>query len=354
MPDTTSVVLGAGGFIGGHLVHRLLEDGRDVRAVDVKPIRDWWQDHGEHATSGSLVRLGKMDLRDHATTRAVIADALRGRGRVEVYHLAANMGGIGFITQERGRIPCCLNSLITLNVARFVTEDMDPDDAGRVTITYSSSACAYPTYAQSRPDDPPLHESQVHPAMPELGYGEEKLFSERVMLYLRHHGVRTRVARIHNCYGPRGSWRDGREKAPAALCRKVAEAPDRGEIVVWGVGSTTRSFMWVGDCVEGLVQMTMHLTDDLPPLNLGSEERVTILELAAMIINISGKQLSIRFDASRPVGVSGRCSDNSKIRTLLNWEPSTLLKDGLRDTYEWVRDQVGIARVELEEGMLSE
>ena len=310
------LVTGAGGFIGHHLVKYLKDQGCWVRGADIKNPEF-------EATAADDFRL--TDLRDIEACHAAV------RGVDEVYHLAANMGGIGFITAVRADV-----------VRDNVTMDANMlEAAGQQRVRrffYASSACVYPKSLQESPDVAPLREEQAIPAEPEDGYGWEKLLAEQMCRYaLEEHGLQTRVARFHNVYGPLGTYEGGREKAPAALCRKIALARDGDEIEVWGDGLQTRSFLSVDECVEGIWRITQ--SDHDRPLNLGTDRMVTVRQLAEMIIGISGKKLSLRFDPSKPQGVRGRNSDNARLRQVLGWEPRVPLEEGLAKTYRWVLEQ---------------
>lgn len=320
------LVAGGGGFIGGHLVARLVDLGCElVRAVDIKPVDDWYQ---EHAGAENLsADLSKLDDAGSAV-----------EGVDTVFQLAADMGGMGFI--ENHRAECMLSVLTNTHLLQAAV-------AGAVgRFFYSSSACVY---AASRQDDPAvvaLREDDAYPAEPEDGYGWEKLFSERMCRhFMEDFGLQTRVARYHNVYGPNGTWVGGREKAPAAICRKVAEAKiaGRSEIEVWGDGEQTRSFMYIDDCVDGTLLLTE--SDVAQPLNVGSSELVSINGLVDLVCQIADVKLERVHDLSAPQGVRGRNSDNVKIRSELGWEPSTSLVKGLTRTYEWVYDQVAASLV---------
>ncbi|MEM7271494.1 MAG: NAD-dependent epimerase/dehydratase family protein [Actinomycetota bacterium] len=315
------LVAGGGGFIGGHLVKSLLADGHDVLSVDVKPLDEWWQVHdgAENAAEVDLQR------RDACFTAAEGVD--------EIYNLAADMGGMGFI--ENNKAACMLSVLISTHMLEAAVHHQ----ASR--LFYSSSACVYAAEHQLDPNVTALKEEHAYPAMPEDGYGWEKLFSERMARHFHEDfGLITRIGRYHNVYGPIGSWTGGREKAPAALCRKVATCAVTGsnEIEVWGDGLQTRSFMFVDDCVEGTKRL-MHSDID-EPLNIGSSELVSINQLIDIIASIAGVEVKRVHDLSAPQGVRGRNSDNTKILELLDWEPSTSLVDGLEVTYRWVHEQV--------------
>jgi len=314
------VVTGAGGFIGGHLVAALVADGLDVRGVDSKPLDDWHQCHDEADNRVA-------DLQE----KSACFEALEGAS--EVYHLAADMGGMGFIENNKAR--CMLSVLIDTHLLMAARHH----EVGR--YFYASSACVYAAEHQASPDVVALREDDAYPAMPEDGYGWEKLFGERLCRHwLEDFGMETRVARYHNVYGPCGTWTGGREKAPAALCRKIAVAEQTGnhEIEIWGDGEQTRSFMYVDDCVVGT--RLIAASDVSEPLNLGRDELVTINELVDVISKIAGIEVRRRYDRAAPQGVRGRNSDNSEIRRRLGWEPTVQLQDGLETTYRWIYDEV--------------
>lgn len=312
-----ALVTGAGGFIGHHLVKHLAAQGQRVRGVDLK------EPEYEPTEAEEFLRL---DLREPAHCAAAVA------GVDDVYHLAADMGGIGYISAHHADIArsAALINLHMLEAAR---------QAGVRRFLFSSSACVYPRYLQERPDVTPLREEDAWPADPEPGYGLEKLFTEQMCRYYsRDHGLQTRVVRFHNVYGPLGTYEGGKEKAPAAICRKVALARDGGEIEIWGDGKQTRSFMYVDDCVEGIVRL---MRSDYPnPLNLGTDRLVTIDEVVDIVAGIAGKRLRRRYDPSRPQGVRGRNSDNTRLRQVLGWEPSVPLEVGLERTYRWIEGQL--------------
>jgi nucleoside-diphosphate-sugar epimerase len=320
MTEEMVVVAGGGGFIGGHLVQRLLAEGYRVRAVDHHPLEDW---HQLFSDAENLV----LDLR--------LADACDSAlsGASVVYNLAADMGGMGFI--EANKALCMLSVLINTHMLQAAVEH----DVER--YFFSSSACVYAADKQLTPDIAPLKESDAYPADAEDGYGWEKLFSERMCRHFTEDfDLATRVARYHNVYGPHGTWTGGREKAPAAICRKVAEAKLTGEreIEIWGDGKQTRSFMYIDDCLEGTLRIMA--SDIEEPINLGSEEMVTINELVDLAEDIAGIKVTRRYNLDAPKGVRGRNSDNTMIRERLGWEPSTPLRVGLESTYRWVYDQV--------------
>jgi len=312
------LVNGAGGFIGGHLVKRLKREGYWVRAVDLK--------HHEFSPSAAdEFIIG--DLRDQTVVQQVV------EGIEEVYQLAADMGGAGYIfTGDHDADVMHNSATINLNTLYYGTK------AGVQKFFYSSSACIYPEYNQRDPDNPRCSEDSAYPAAPDSEYGWEKLFSERLYLsFMRNYGVEVRIARFHNIFGPEGTWTGGREKAPAAICRKVAEAADGGEIEIWGDGKQTRSFLYIYECLEGVRRlMESNFTG---PVNIGSEEMVTIDQLAYMVMEIAGKKLAIKHIPG-PLGVRGRNSDNRLIREKLGWAPSRPLREGLEKTYAWIEAQV--------------
>jgi GDP-D-mannose 3', 5'-epimerase len=318
--NATILVTGAGGFIGGHLAADLVRKGFHVRAVDQKPLDDWWQ-----ITKGaeSLV----LDMKDLAHCHKAVA------GCADVYNLAADMGGMGFI--EMNKALCMLSVLTSTHVLMAARE------AGVKRVFYSSSACVYAAGKQTDPNVTALKEEDAYPAMPEDGYGWEKLFSERMHRhFMEDFKIQTRCARYHNVYGPQGTWKGGREKAPAAICRKVIEAKMSGklEIEIWGDGQQTRSFQYIDDCVYG-TQLIMN-SQISEPLNLGSSELVSINQLVDIAESIGGVKLKRKYNLGAPKGVNGRNSDNTLIQKLLGWEPSTKLRDGLEKTYHWIHDQI--------------
>ena len=316
-----AVVCGAGGFIGGHLVKSLLENGVEViRAVDVKPLEEWYQ------VTGGVENLS-LDLKDQESCHVA------AKGATLVYQLAADMGGMGFIENNKA---LCMLSVLT-NTHMLIAAK----DAGVKRFFYSSSACVYNGEKQTNADVIPLKESDAYPALPEDGYGWEKLFSERMCRHFEEDfGLVARVARYHNVYGPHGTWNGGREKAPAAICRKVIEAKRSGkhEIEIWGDGHQTRSFMYIDDCVQG-TQMIMESHID-EPINLGSSELVTINQLVDIVEDIAGVKLQRKYNLSAPKGVNGRNSDNTMILDRLGWEPSTRLRDGMETTYRWIEGEI--------------
>lgn len=314
-----ALVLGAGGFIGGHLVRRLKSEGYYVKGVDLK--------YPEFAkTSADEFLIGDLRSPD-------LVEKLFGECFHEVYQLAADMGGAGYIFSGNHDADVMHNSaLINLNVAKAAsTNKID-------RLFYSSSACIYPEFNQLDPLNPNTAERSAYPANPDSEYGWEKLFSERLyMSYVRNYQLEVKIARFHNIFGPEGAWRGGREKAPAAICRKVAEAKDGASIEIWGDGRQTRSFLYVDECIEGIRRLMQ--SDFAGPVNIGSEEMVSINEFTKAIIQLSGKDLSIH-NIEGPTGVRGRNSDNQLIQEKLAWKPTAALVDGLRQTYAWIEQQV--------------
>lgn len=317
------LVTGAGGFIGGHLVGSLVAEGNEVRAVDVKPLDEWYQVH-ENAES----RIGDVSLLESA--RAAVD------GMEQVYNLAADMGGMGFI--ENNRALCMLSVLTSTHVLQAANE------AGVDRYFYSSSACVYAGEKQNESDVVALKESDAYPADPEDGYGWEKLFSERMARHFREDfGIKTRMARYHNVYGPNGTYDGGREKAPAAMCRKVAlVALGRSDVLeIWGDGEQTRSFMYVDDCVRGSQEILNG--DFAEPVNLGSAELVTINQLADIVEDIAGVKARRDYKLDAPQGVRGRNSDNTLFHSVYGWEPSITLREGLEKTYAWIYNQIAMS-----------
>ena len=314
-----ALVLGAGGFIGSHMVKRLKREGCWVRGVDLK-----FPPYAETQADDFVVG----DLRDPVVCRSVV-----DRSFDEIYQLAADMGGAGFVFTGENDADIMHNSaLINLNVLEACV------NRNSRRIFYSSSACMYPERNQLDPSNPNCAEDSAYPADPDSEYGWEKLFSERLYLaFARNKGMETRIARYHNIFGPEGSWNDGREKAPAALCRKVAMAADGGEIEIWGDGKQTRSFLYVDECLEGTLRLMR--SDFREPVNIGSDEMVSINDLAQMIAGVAGKSIRMRH-VSGPLGVAGRNSDNRLIGKVLGWRPSAKLRDGIAKTYPWIAEQV--------------
>ncbi|VIO65189.1 dTDP-4-oxo-6-deoxy-D-allose reductase [Bradyrhizobium ivorense] len=312
-----ALVTGAGGFIGHHLVSYLKAAGYRVRGVDIKQPEYGGTDADEFML---------LDLRERKHCE-MCTD-----GMSLVYHLAADMGGIGYITASHAGI-AHNNSLINL----FMLEAARASNVER--FLFSSSACVYPHGLQTSPDVAPLREDDAFPAQPEEGYGLEKLYAEKLcQYYTEDYGLPTRIVRFHNVYGPLGTYDGGREKAPAAMCRKIARAPDPGQIEVWGDGKQTRSFMYVDDCVEGIHRIMQ--SEYGMPLNLGTDELVTVDELAKLVIDISGKDVALVHDLTKPQGVRGRNSDNTRLRKVLQWEPRITLREGLVPTYNWIAEQI--------------
>jgi GDP-D-mannose 3', 5'-epimerase len=325
MKSEKIVVCGGGGFIGGHLVANLLQEGHtNIRSVDAKPFSEWYQ--RLPGVDNQILNLQEKE----ACERAL-------EGAATVYNLAADMGGMGFI--ENNRALCMLSVLINTHLL------MAAKKHGVKRFFYASSACVYAADKQTNPDVTALKEADAYPAMPEDGYGWEKLFSERMCRHFREDfGVQARVARYHNVYGPLGTYDGGREKAPAAICRKVISAKLAGkkEIEIWGDGKQTRSFMYIDDCLKGT--KTILASEILEPINLGSSELTTINGLVDMVEEIAGIKLERKYNLSAPKGVNGRNSDNSLIKQYLGWEPSIRLRDGMERTYRWIYDQMAKAK----------
>ena len=326
-----ALVLGGAGFIGGHLAKRLKSEDFDVTVVDIKEKHEFF-DHNDICNN-----YYSRDLRDPQAVKEIMSDF------DEVYQLAADMGGAGYIfTGENDANVMHNSAMINLNVAYEASKN------GVKRIFYSSSACMYPEHNQLDPDNPNCEESSAYPANPDSEYGWEKLFSERLFLaFQRNYGLDCRVARFHNIFGPQGTWTGGKEKAPAAMCRKAAES--NSEIEVWGNGKQTRSFMYVDDCIEAVIRF-MRQDHFMGPVNIGSEEMVTINQLAQMAIDISGKDIKIKniegqefFDKygfKCPIGVMGRNSDNKLFKEKMGWESERSLFDGMKKTYNWIKTQV--------------
>ncbi len=338
----TALVLGAGGFIGSHLVKKLKEEGFWVRGVDLK-----YPEHWDTVADDFVIG----DLRDPRIVRNVIL--LESNNGIipleysytsprpytehmyfdEVYQLAADMGGAGYIfTGENDANVMHNSATINLNVAKEAVEHKVKK------LFYSSSACMYPEHNQLDPDNPKCSEESAYPANPDSEYGWEKLFSERLFLsFKRNYGLDVHIARFHNIFGPYGTWNGGKEKAPAALCRKVAETNNGGEIEVWGDGIQTRSFLYIDECIEGILRLTR--SDFEGPVNIGSEEMISINDFAKLIIDVAGKDIKVK-NISGPTGVRGRNSDNKLIKQKLGWAPSQSLISGITKTYEWINKQV--------------
>jgi GDP-D-mannose 3',5'-epimerase len=320
-----ALVCGAGGFIGSHLVKRLKKGRFWVRGVDLK-----YPEFNETAADDFIIG----DLRDQTVCKNITSDIQFD----EVYQLAADMGGAGYVFTGDHDADIMHNSAtINLNMVERCRI------SGVKKIFYSSSACIYPKYNQEDPNNPKCSEDSAYPAIPDSEYGWEKLLSERLYLaYYKNYGMRVHIARFHNIFGPEGAWNDGREKAPAAICRKVAQATDGGEIEIWGDGKQTRSFLYIGECLEGVERLME--SDFLGPVNIGSEEMVTINQLAKVIMDIAGKRLKI-MHVDGPQGVRGRNSDNRLIKERLKWEPTQPLRVGLEKTYKWIEEQVKKAKL---------
>lgn len=322
---TRVVVTGAGGFIGHHLVKHLKQRGAWVRGVDLKAPQ-------YEPTAADEYEF--LDLRRWSNCLQAT------RGVEACYNLAANMGGIGFIATHKADV---MHDSVLINTHMLEAARLN----GVQKFLFTSSACVYPGYRQNLPDVTPLKEEDAYPADPEDGYGWEKLFSERMCRhYYEDYGLPTYVVRFHNIYGPLGTYEGGREKSPAAICRKVALARDGGEIEVWGDGKQTRSYCYIDDCVEGLSRLMQ--SDHHAPLNLGSDRLVSIDELVAIVARAAGKRIVKRYDLTKPQGVRGRNSDNAALRRVLGWEPQVTLEDGLARTYRWIREQLVKAGVQEE------
>ena len=314
------VVAGAGGFIAGHLVKELVKKGHIVRAVDIKPLNEWYQVSGE---ADNLV----LDLRLKENCYQAV------NGYNEVFNFAADMGGMGFI--ENNKAACMITVLINTHLL------IASRDCGIDRFFYASSACVYNGDKQTDPDNPGLKESDAYPALAEDGYGWEKLFSERMCRhFMEDFGLTTRVARFHNVYGPHGTYDGGREKAPAAMCRKVIDAQLNGkkEIVIWGDGHQTRSFMYIDDCMKGIQDIMYSNINE--PINLGSSEMVSINQLVDIVEDIAGFKMDRKYDLGAPKGVRGRNSENTLIKKYLGWEPSIPLKKGMKKTYDWIKEEM--------------
>jgi len=311
------LVTGAGGFIGHHLTKRLVKEGYWVRGVDIK----YPEYESTDANEFKILDLRKMDTCLSAT-----------KGIEEVYNLAADMGGIGYTGTQFAQIT---KNNILINSHMLEASRLN----GVKKFLFSSTACVYPQYKQKTPDVVPLKESDVYPADPDPGYGLEKLFTEELCQYFtKDHGLETRIVRFHNVFGPLGTYDGGKEKVPAAVCRKIALANDGDTVEVWGDGEQTRSFMFIDDCVEGLIRIID--SEYNKPLNLGSDRLVAINELYEIVANIASKTIIKNHDLSKPQGVRGRNSDNSLLRKVLNWEPNTALEDGLTVTYKWIENEL--------------
>ena len=316
-PRTRALITGAGGFIGHHLTKHLVALGYWVRGVDLKPPE--FEPSPAH-------EFELLDLRrwEHCVTATA--------GVEEVFNLAANMGGIGFIEANKAVI---MHDNVLINIHMLEAAR----GAGVRRFLYTSSACVYPQYLQDKADVAPLKEEDAYPADPEDGYGWEKLFSERQCRhYAEDHGLDTRIVRFHNIYGPLGTYEGGREKSPAAICRKVALVPSGGEIEIWGDGNQTRSYCYIEDCVQGIVRLMR--SGHTEPLNLGTDRLVTINQLVDLVARAAGKTIRRRHDLTKPQGVRGRNSDNTRLRAVLQWEPQVPLEEGLAHTYRWIESQL--------------
>jgi GDP-D-mannose 3', 5'-epimerase len=320
MQNELVVVTGAGGFIGGALIRDLRRQGYTrLRAIDIKPFEEWYQVFDD-------VENLSLDLNERENCERA------AKGASQIFNFAANMGGMGFI--ENNKALCMLSVLINTHMLQAAHK------FGVPRFFYSSSACVYNADKQLDTNNPGLKEEDAYPAQPEDGYGWEKLFSERMCRHFREDfGLRTRVARFHNVYGPHGTWDGGREKAPAAICRKIIQAKVSGrhQIDIWGSGQQTRSFMYIDDCIHGVLRIMD--SDILEPINLGSSEMVSVNQLVDMVEDIAGVKLKRSYDLTAPKGVNGRNSENTLIRKYLNWEPSITLRAGLEKTYAWIYDE---------------
>ena len=330
-----ALVLGGGGFIGGHLSKRLKEEGFWVRVVDIKRKHEFWS-HYDICDEYICGDLGD----DKVVSSVLLAPNQKSlddkrNSFDEVYQLAADMGGAGYIFSGENDADVMHNSsLINLNVVKHAVEK-------RIKrIFYSSSACMYPEHNQLDPNNPNCTENSAYPADPDSEYGWEKLFSERLYLaFNRNYGLDVRIARFHNIFGPQGTWKGGKEKAPAAMCRKVSEVKDGGEIEVWGDGKQTRSFLYIDDCLEAILRFVRQ-NNFLGPVNIGSEEMITINDFAQMVINISGKDVRIKNIDVPQIGVRGRNSDNRLYRKHMDWEVSKPLIEGVKETFKWINSEV--------------
>lgn len=319
----TALVCGAGGFIGGHMVKRLLGEGYKVLALDIKPMEDWYQVHEE------VMNQGLFDLRDADDVNRIF----KSHEFDEVYQFAADMGGAGYIfTGEHDADVMHNSATINLNVAHAVAKY-----SPKTKCFYSSSACIYPEHNQTDPENPNCEESSAYPANPDSEYGWEKLFSERMWRsFARNYGIEVRIARFHNIFGPFGTWNGGKEKAPAAMCRKALEADT--EMQVWGPGTQTRSFMYIDECVEAVQRLMQSEVTEV--INIGSDEMISINDLAKMALELADNEDVEVVNIEGPVGVMGRCSDNFLIEDLLDWRPTMKLRDGMKKTLEWIKTQM--------------
>jgi len=321
-----ALVCGAGGFIGGHMVKRLLSEGYKVTAVDVKPFEEWYQKPIKEASCHQ-----NFDLRE-----AVLVDNVITINQFdEVYQFAADMGGAGYIfTGEHDADVMHNSATINLNVAYAVAK-FSP----KTRCFYSSSACIYPAHNQTDPDNPNCEESSAYPANPDSEYGWEKLFSERMWRsFARNYGIQVRIARFHNIFGPYGTWTGGKEKAPAAMCRKALETTPGAKMQVWGPGTQTRSFMYIDECIEAVRRLMESDVEDV--INIGSDEMISINNLARMALDLASRQQTEIVNVDGPVGVMGRCSDNDMIEEKLGWRPTMKLRDGMKITLDWIKGEM--------------
>jgi len=323
-----AIICGAGGFIGGHMVKRLLDEGYKITAVDIKPWHEWEQIH-----EGAFNMYG-FDLRNAAGVNRILRSSGPSSVTDELYQFAADMGGAGYIfTGEHDADVMHNSATINLNVAHAVSK-LSP----KTKVFYSSSACIYPKHNQEDPENPNCEENSAYPAFPDSEYGWEKLFSERMWRsYARNYGITVRIARFHNIFGPMGTWDGGKEKAPAAMCRKAIQAGVQGSMEVWGDGQQTRSFLYIDECLEAVRRLMDSEVEEV--INIGSEEMIKINDFAKMAIAISGNEIAIN-NIPGPEGVRGRNSDNTLIKELLGWAPSQPLREGMEKTYKWIEEQI--------------
>jgi len=323
-----AIVCGAGGFIGGHMVKRLLDEGYKITAVDIKPWHEWEQIH-----EGAFNMYG-FDLRNAAGVNRILRSSGPSSVTDELYQFAADMGGAGYIfTGDHDADVMHNSATINLNIAHAVSK-LSP----KTKVFYSSSACIYPKHNQEDPDNPNCEEESAYPANPDSEYGWEKLFSERMWRsYARNYGLNVRIARFHNIFGPKGTWDGGKEKAPAAMCRKAIQAGYQGAMEVWGDGQQTRSFLYIDECLEAVRRLMESEVEEV--INIGSDEMIKINDLAKMAIDISGNDILIK-NIPGPEGVRGRNSDNYLIKELLSWAPSQPLREGMEKTYKWIEEQI--------------
>ena len=323
-----AIVCGAGGFIGGHMVRRLLDEGYKVVAVDIKPLDNWYQVHED------ALNEAHFDLRHSQSVNELI----RVSRPDEIYQFAADMGGAGYIfTGEHDADVMHNSATINLNLAHAVAA-FSP----KTKVFYSSSACIYPAHNQTDPNNPNCEESSAYPANPDSEYGWEKLFSERMWKsFARNYGIQVRIARFHNIFGPYGTWTGGKEKAPAAMCRKALETTPGAKMQVWGPGTQTRSFLYIDECVEAVRRLME--SDVIDVINIGSDEMISINDLARMALDLAGKQNIELENIEGPVGVMGRCSDNNLIEEKLGWRPSEPLVEGMKKTLDWIAEQMDVS-----------